>query len=412
MRRRQICLYELDVAFKNLFILVVPKSNKKRRIMAYDFVVIGATGLQGRIVSRDLLEHGYSVLLCGRKRKRVEHLLTHDHRSAYHHVELTEKKHTAMIVKQSKAPIVINCAEGDFNLELQKLCLRLGKHYLDLGSDPEMTSAQFRLHKQFQQKGLTALTGCGSVPGIGNVMLRYAAEKLDTVSAVDAGFAWIANQEVFVVPFSIMSIMEELTDRPTVVEDGGLKKVAPQSDKQEMTFKEVGKQECFLVRHAEAYTFYHYLKDKGVKNVRFYAGFPEFSYKAIMELIQIGLNSKAPGTTGERPVDLLTEALKNLPIPSNYRETENLWVTLTGKKDNEAKTIAMSCIVPTIPGWEEHGCNIDTGLPCSIMAMMIKEGMITERGSRSPEYFVPVEPFFKELAKRRMKVYENGKEVN
>lgn len=34
--------------------------------MNFDFVVLGATGMQGRIVVRDLLEKGYSVLLCGR----------------------------------------------------------------------------------------------------------------------------------------------------------------------------------------------------------------------------------------------------------------------------------------------------------------------------------------------------------
>ncbi len=380
--------------------------------MTYDFAIIGATGLQGRIVSRDLLEHGYSVLLLGRKRKRIENLLTRDHKTAFHPIELTEKEHTAKILRQSKAPIIINCAEGNYNLEVQKMCLRMGRHYLDLGSEPEMTAEQFRLDKKFKQKGICAITGCGSVPGIGNVMLKHAATEFDTIQEADAGFAWTANQEVFVTPFSIMSIIEELTDRPTIVEDGGLRKLAPQSDPRTMSFREIGKQRCFLVRHAEAYTFLQYLKEKNIKNIKFYAGFPQFSYEAIMGFINTGLGSKTPGTTGERPIDLLTEALKNIPIPSGYKEKENLWVRLKGKKSGKTKTITMNCIVPTLPGWEEHGCNIDTGLPCSIMAMMLKEGIITGTGSRSPEFFVPVKPFFKELAKRRMIVYENGRRVN
>ena len=41
----------------------------------FDFVVLGATGMQGRIVTKDLLESGYSVLLCGRDKKRVEKIL-------------------------------------------------------------------------------------------------------------------------------------------------------------------------------------------------------------------------------------------------------------------------------------------------------------------------------------------------
>ena len=43
--------------------------------MKFDFVVVGATGLQGKIASKDLLEKGYSVLLCGRDKTRVKHLL-------------------------------------------------------------------------------------------------------------------------------------------------------------------------------------------------------------------------------------------------------------------------------------------------------------------------------------------------
>ncbi len=379
---------------------------------SYDFVVLGATGAQGRIVSRDLLEHGYRVLLCGRRRKRIEQLLKHDHKTAFHHVDLTNTAHTAQLLRNSGASVVVNCAEGDFNLNVQKICLRIGAHYLDLGSDVPMTTKQFKLHEAFQRKRLCAITGCGSVPGIGNVMLRYAAEKLDRVSFVRAGFAWAASKPVFIMPFSIISITEEFTEHPTIVENGRFRKVAPQSDAHVETFTDIGKQEIFLVRHPEPYTFYRYLKAKGVKDILFYAGFPEFSYTTIMSFITAGLGSQIPNKDGVKPVEMLAEALKGKTPPRGYTEKENLWVELTGTKNGRRKTIKMSCLAPTLPGWEESGCNIDTGLPCSIMAMMVKEGVITATGSRSPEFFVPVQPFFKALAKRRMRVFENGRQIN
>ncbi len=380
--------------------------------MAYDFVVVGATGLQGRIVSRDLIEHGYKVLLCGRKRAQIEKLLTHDAQTSFRYVELTDHAHTMDILKNADASVVVNCAEGDFNLAVQRMSLKLGAHYLDLGSDVGMTAQQFALHNAFQRKRLCAMTGCGSVPGIGNVMLRHATEQLDRVDAVEAGFAWTANKQVFVVPFSITTIIEEFTDLPTIVENGKFKRVPAQSDDHAMRFREIGQQHEFLVRHPESYTFFHYLKRKGVKDVRFYAGFPHFSYNIIMSFINAGLNSKMSNKEGVRPVDLLADALKSNRPPAGYREKENLWVTLHGKVSGRKKTIHMNCLVPTLKGWEEHGCNIDTGLPCSIMAQMVKEGTITAVGSRSPEFFVPVKPFFKEIAKRRMIVLQNGRRVN
>ena len=72
----------------------------------------------------------------------------------------------------------------------------------------------------------------------------------------------------------------------------------------------------------------------------------------------------------------------------------------------------MECLVPPLKGWEEAGCNIDTGFPAVIIAKMIKDGIITERGSFAPEAVVPEKDFFEELAKKKLRVYENGRAIN
>jgi saccharopine dehydrogenase (NAD+, L-lysine-forming) len=373
--------------------------------------VIGATGLQGNIVSRDLLEKKYRVLLCGRNKSRVDDLLKRHRKALFRYLDLRNSADIIKVLKRSGAKIIINCAEGDYDLKVQEICLKLGVHYLDLGSEVPMTKQQFALHEKFQNKKLCAITGCGSVPGIGNVMLRHAAEKLDKISSVDVGFAWTPNMKKFVVPFSIESIVEEFTEKPDVLKGGVLKKTRPQQDSRLAKFWKIGQQRIFLVRHPEPYTFYRYLKEKGVRSIKFFAGFPEFSYQTIITFIKSGAASKNP-VDGKRRIDLLVEDLKANYPPKGYREKENLWLIIKGTKNKKKRTIRMNCIVPTIKGWEKHGCNIDTGLTCSIIAQMLKEGTITSTGSRSPEFFVPMKPFFKELAKRKMAVYENGKRIN
>lgn len=375
--------------------------------MKYDFVVIGANGLQGRIVSRDLLEKEYKVFLCDKSKEGAEKLIEkYDETCEFKYLDLNDKTKTAHLLKEANAPVVVNCAEGDFNLSVQKICLRLGFNYLDLGSEPEITEKQFELHEAFERKKLCAITGCGSAPGIVNVMLRDIANKLSTISSVEAGFAWTANIPSFVVPFSIISIIEEFTEPATVVRNGEFKKIRARSNLQKRKFKSIGWQNIFLVNHAEPYTFYEFLKDKGIKDVDFYAGFPKFSYDIIMAFIKAGLGSKKKMESGLRPVDLLREALTMNKPPREYKEKENIWIEVQGEKNGRARTMYMNCIVPTLKGWEKHGCNIDTGLPCSIMAQMIKEGVITATGSKSPEFFVPVKPFFKELEKRKMKIID------
>src|SRR4030042_1039809 len=92
--------------------------------MGFDFVVLGATGMQGKIVTKDLLKNGYSVLLCGRDKSRIVHLLKEFRKTAFECVDLRDIKHAARVIKKSGANVVINCAEGDWNLNALKACIK------------------------------------------------------------------------------------------------------------------------------------------------------------------------------------------------------------------------------------------------------------------------------------------------
>ncbi|MBI4043867.1 MAG: saccharopine dehydrogenase NADP-binding domain-containing protein [Candidatus Diapherotrites archaeon] len=383
--------------------------------MAFNFVVIGATGIQGRIVARDLLENGYSVLLCGRDKKRVDHLLKRFKKTGFEYLDARNTKKMARAFHHSKAGVVVNCVEGDWNLNILKACIKAGINCIDLGSEIPMTKQQFSLHEKLKRRGLTHITGCGSVPGIGNVMLSHAAKKFDSLHSVEVGFAWNSNMKKFVVPFSIESIIEEFTEPATNVKNGKFIKSRPMDSLIKTNEPFVGKEERFYVRHPETYTFYHYFKHKGLKNVRFYAEFPPHSFEVIQKLIEVGLGRQDKVLVDGayvRPIDVLTQTLKGVKIPEGYREKENLWVRIYGKKQKKRKSILIECIAGTLPHWEDAGCNIDTGMPASIIAQMIKEKIITERGSFAPEAVVPPAYFFKELHKRKMSIYENGKKIN
>jgi saccharopine dehydrogenase-like NADP-dependent oxidoreductase len=132
-------------------------------------------------------------------------------------------------------------------------------------------------------------------------------------------------------------------------------------------------------------------------------------------LVELGFANKKPidfDGIKRTPDEFLTEVLKRLGYPKGYTETENLWVLIKGKHKRKKEEVLMECIVPPLKGWEDAGCNIDTGMPASIIAQMILKKIITKPGSYSPEFIVPPEEFFKELRKRKMLVYENGKVIN
>ncbi len=386
-------------------------------MVGQEFIVLGATGMQGRIVSRDLLEKGYHVLLCGRDVSRVAKLLKRYKNSSFQSFDARNLARMISMLKDSPARTVVNCVEGDWNLNILKACLATKKNCIDLGSDIPMTRDQIKLHPELKKKGITHITGCGSVPGIGNVMLRHAVHKFDTIDSAEVGFNWDSNIKKFVVPFSIQSIIEEFTSPAPIIVNHKVNKINPMDSVVMKYHHEIGREPQFNVgHHPETYTFYRHCKDKGIKTVKFYAGFPRHSFDAINQMIEMGYGEKNPidYSCGDKikPIEFLTEVLKRLPVPKGYTEKENLWVELKGKKNGKSKQMLMECLVPTLKGWEEAGCNVDTGLPASIMAQMVHNGVIKEHGSFAPEDVVPTELFFKEISKRSMSVMENGKRIN
>jgi saccharopine dehydrogenase-like NADP-dependent oxidoreductase len=381
----------------------------------YDFLIFGAGGMQGKIVLKDLLEKDYKVFISDVYQHHIDALKKEFPDVNYEIIDLRNIKGTVAFIKRVKPFLVVNCAEGDWNLSVYRACLKNKVHVIDLGSDIPMTKKQLAMDNAFRKQKLIAITGCGSTPGINNVMLDYAVGLLDSVHTVEAGFAWNSNIKEFVVPFSIPSIVEEFTDPASMIKNNRWIKKIPLETIKGKRYQEVGRNKIFMVRHPEPYTFYFYYKSKGLKNVKYYAGFPTHSFSAIYNFIKLGLASKEKiKINGFEiiPLEFLTEVLRESGSPEGYKENEVLWVEVIGKKDGKRKEIFMECIVDTLPGWEDAGCNIDTGIPTSIIAQMIIKGHIKAWGSFAPEAVVPKEEFFKELKEKDMDVYMNGRLIN
>ncbi|MCI0415004.1 saccharopine dehydrogenase NADP-binding domain-containing protein [bacterium] len=382
--------------------------------MKYDFIIFGGTGLQGRICARDLLESGYSALLIGRDPRGIQDLLR-NRKAGFASIDLREESAIAQAISNSRAAVVVNCAELVFNVPIMNACLAAGKSCTDLGGLQHVTKEQFKLDGAFRKKGLLTITGCGSTPGIANVMAAYSVHKLESVRTIRLGFAWDSNIKKFVVPYSMQSIFDEFTQDPVVYRNGKFASETRMKCQGTYEFQQVGTQTVYCIVHSEVYTFSKYFKKKGLKNVHYMAGFPDHSLKVIQTLIDVRFNSSIEIRVGGckvSPLDVATATLKQLPVPRGYREIENLWIKIEGKKDRVAINTELNCIVKTSKGWESAGSNIDTGRSISVMSQMLRRGLIKHKGVHAPEAVIPPEGFFRELAKREMYVYEDGRKIN
>jgi lysine 6-dehydrogenase len=384
--------------------------------MTYDFAIIGANGMQGKIVARVLLEAGYSVLLAANDRIYIdEALATYPDKTSYVYIDLRDIESTKKALAGTTS-ILLNCAIDDYNLKVNALAAELGMHYLDLGSEIPMHKQTEPLDSEFRKKNLIAISGAGSTPGINNVMLAYVKDRFDTIHTAHLGFVWDSNMPVFLPPFSMDAITYEFAEPATVFLNGQYVEKSPTEPTGiNHDYMGVGKQDVWYVKHVEQWTIAQFLKDKGVQNVVEYAGFPPHSYNVIKTLLDNGFLSKVPVVVDGkeiRPIDATIEILRRIPIPKGYTEVENLWVKVYGQKDGKEHVEEMDCVARTLPGWEDATCNIDTSFPMAIMAMMLKKGEITGSGFHAPETIVPPEPFFKYLGEYQIEIYDNGKRIN
>jgi saccharopine dehydrogenase-like NADP-dependent oxidoreductase len=356
------------------------------------FVVLGGVGAIGRVVVRDLFEsHPRNRILIAEYNKpgaRAYARSFHGRRVSAAFADAAQFKQLAKLFQGHT--VVINCTQHDFNLKVMQAALAARVHYVDLGGLFHWTRRQLKLDRQFKRVGLTAILGAGCSPGITNVMTRAAADRFDRFTSVRIRVGardLNAKPADFFFPYSAQTIVEELTLRPWVFARGRFHGVKPRTGWERVDFsRPVGAQWVVLTRHSEIATIPVTFRTKGLRECDFKVGFHRKFVREVSRRLKAGWTvrdfAKLPAPRGK---------------PNDYEASR---VIVRGGK----KTVTMDCHAKANRRWHASAGDIDTGCPPSIIAQMIATGLIAQRGVLPPEVAVPVEPFFRELRKRGMKI--------
>src|SRR5919206_1164492 len=159
----------------------------------------------------------------------------------------------------SGCDVLVNSASYRLNVDAMRSCLEAGCHYLDLGGLYWMTGRQLELDEELRAAGLLGILGIGSSPGKTNVMAALAVRRLgerpERIDVVAAGRD-IDPPDGFSVPYSLRTLLDELTMRPVVVEDGRAQELEPLSEGGLVRLPEpIGEAETIHTLHSEVRTF-------------------------------------------------------------------------------------------------------------------------------------------------------------
>ncbi|MBI4399401.1 saccharopine dehydrogenase NADP-binding domain-containing protein [Candidatus Micrarchaeota archaeon] len=381
------------------------------------FVVLGGTGMMGRIVVKDLFEmsKGSEIIIASNDKEKARSMAEGYKSSRVTGFGINVKEINATSRLLEGSDVALNCVQYYFNLDVMKAALKARTNYLDLGGLFYVTREQLRLHRQFLRNNLIAILGVGSTPGITNVLARYGASMLDEVYEMHVkvgsrDYSRVTNPSSFMVPYSMETILDEFTKEPIVYTKGRIRKVKPLSGLEVVNFpKPVNEVTGFYTLHSELATFPSSFRNRGLKEASFRVAFAHDFVEKIKFLVSAGLASSEPVEVGDVrivPRKVLVKVINELPKPiiKRLEDYEFLRVDMKGRKKGKKVRMFVDCLARAKPEWNAAAGDMDTGTPPSIVAQMIADNKIQEKGVLPPELCIEPLSFFKELEKRGMKV--------
>ena len=380
-------------------------------------VVLGG-GLTGRCAVRDLIENQRvtEVVVADIERERLENFAAglKSSKLKTETVDVRDHERTAAVLKD--ADVVLNAVQYYFNIDVMKAALQARTNYLDLGGLFHTTKKQLELDSDFKKAKITAIVGMGGVPGISNVMARWAVDRLDSVDTIRVRDGWrdfTPNAPRFVVTWSIQTLTDEFSQPAIIFENGEYKEIPALTLPETLTLPSpIGEVEAFTTLHSEIATFPSSFKEKGIKNVNWKEGSLKGWQRDYELLAALGLTSQKEITIENAQISPRQFLLKLLADRNLFGHPEDIipndWecsrVNVIGTKRGKSVELQLEVLFSAKQEWKMSCAQYGVGIPASIAAQMLGANQIESKGVLPPEKCINPAEFFRELQKRNMQV--------
>jgi saccharopine dehydrogenase (NAD+, L-lysine-forming) len=351
--------------------------------------VLGAGGTIGPAIVRDLAESDEvaSLLLLDLDEARAEHVASLyggvKARAAFANAQASADDPASLVRALEGCDVLVNSASYRTNLDAMTACLKASCHYLDLGGLYWMTGRQLDLGPLFARAGLLALLGVGSAPGKTNLMALRAVRELR--GAVDAVHVSAAGRDLdpppsFGVPYSLRTLIDELTMRPVVLLDGALEEIEPLTPGGTVDFGEpMGAAETIHTLHSELRTFG---ESFGCRDASFRLSLAP----ALLERLR--------GLVGASD-DEVERVAGQASQPSARTVSVHLVEAVGGGSE-----VRFRALTEPMERWGLGGGVVSTAAPAAAAVRLLARGRIEARGALPPERCIEPEVLFAELERR------------
>ncbi len=306
---------------------------------------------------------------------------------------------------------VISAVSYTVNHRISKAALDAGVHVIDLGGNNDVVNQQLTLHEQAKQKGVTIVPNSGLAPGLTSVLVMTGIREFDVLDSIRIRVGGLPQHPQpplnYQLVFAVEGLINEYIEKAVVIRDGKLRLVESMVDVEEISFAEpFGTLEAFNTSgglSTMASLLEGRVKNLDYKTIR-YKGHCE-KFKTLLDL---GFASSEPivaGTTVRTSREFFEHLLRK---KLDYGDTDVVLarVAINGTQGGREKSVKYEFV-----DYFDNATGITammrtTAFPTSIIARMLAEGVIKERGVLPPESCVPGELMIEELAKRNVMIHK------
>jgi saccharopine dehydrogenase (NAD+, L-lysine-forming) len=366
--------------------------------------VLGGAGGMGQGVARDLIKQPQvTEVVLGDlypDPNRLAQKLRESEKVSL--IKMDVNDHDSMVNTFRKTDVVINCAGPFYKtaVPVAKAAVEAKVNYIDICDDYEGTEVLFNseIDKIAREVGITVLTGMGSDPGTNNVLVKWYADRLDTVDEIY--LYWVVSIAELAGAAWDHSLHMTLGKVPQYL-DGELVHVEGGTGEEPIELLEpLGLCNLRYVGHPQPLTIPKYIK--GVRNVVIKGALiPHWVDELIKQQKDTGFLGQEPidvRGTKITPYDLALKLWETIPKGrDNGPQSSGLRVVVKGERDAKKVTYTADMVGRMAPG---------TGLPASIAALMMDAGDVTEKGVVAPEGCIDPAKFLAAFLKRGARIHQ------
>ena len=155
--------------------------------MSKNFLIYGANGYTGELITRFAGERGLKPILAGRNHEKVE-ALAKQHGLDFRAFDLNDSQ--KLDAALGEVDFVLHCA-GPFSITsapMIEACLRTKRHYLDITGEIAVFEAAAALDKKAQDAGIMIMTGVGFDVVPSDCLARHLKNRLPSATNLTLAF--------------------------------------------------------------------------------------------------------------------------------------------------------------------------------------------------------------------------------